>query len=132
MLAVCGMLEAAGIDAIELSGGTALGLIINNLEISFSPTKNAAIYWRQAAEDYKKRFKTPLILVGGIRTFEGAEELLASGVADYLSLCRPLIREPDLVARWKSGDRRKADCISDSRCLQPTQERPGTHCVYVD
>jgi 2,4-dienoyl-CoA reductase-like NADH-dependent reductase (Old Yellow Enzyme family) len=132
MLEVCSMLENAGVDAIELSGGTALGVIINNPEITYSPTKNTSVYWRQAAEDYKRRVKVPLILVGGIRTYEGAEELVESEVADYIALCRPLIREPDLVARWRKGDRRKADCISDNGCAQPTTDRVGTHCIYVD
>jgi 2,4-dienoyl-CoA reductase-like NADH-dependent reductase (Old Yellow Enzyme family) len=34
--------------------------------------------------------------VDGIRTTEMAETLVASGTPDYISLCRPFIRESDL------------------------------------
>ena len=132
MLEAGSLLERAGVDAIELSGGTAIGYALADYEISFSPTKNKTVYYRQAAEQYKNRINVPLMLVGGIRTFEEAEELVESGVTDYIALCRPLIREPDLIARWRNGDRRKADCLSDNGCAQPAEERTGLHCIYVD
>ena len=72
-----------------------------------------------------------VILVGGIRSFEDAEALLKNGIADCISLCRPLIREPDLIRRWKSGDLRDAECISDDACLQPGMEFKGVQCVHV-
>jgi len=40
------------------------------------------------------------------------EEVIRSGAADLISMCRPLIREPNLIKRWKEGDSRPADCIS--------------------
>ena len=69
------------------------------------------------------------MLVGGIRTFETAERLVTGGVADYIALSRPLIREPGLVNRWKSGDRRPASCISDSGCFKPALAGRGLTCV---
>jgi len=117
MLDVCAMLERGGIDAIEMSGGTALGVALNKPEISFSPTGEAVLYWRQAAEMYRKQIKAPLILVGGVRTLEAAQRIVESGLADYVSLSRPLIREPDLVGRWKRGDLRPAECVSDNLCM---------------
>ncbi len=45
------------------------------------------------------------MLVGGIRTIAEAERVVAEGVAEFVSLSRPLICEPGLVARWQSGDR---------------------------
>ena len=71
----------------------------------------------------------PLILVGGIRSFEVAERLVDEGTTDYISLCRPLIREPDLVNRWKSGDIRKAICDSDNLCFRPVIKGEGLYCV---
>jgi 2,4-dienoyl-CoA reductase-like NADH-dependent reductase (Old Yellow Enzyme family) len=50
-------------------------------------------------------------------------------VADYIAMCRPFIREPELVNRWKSGDRKPALCISDSGCFRPGFEGKGVHCV---
>jgi 2,4-dienoyl-CoA reductase-like NADH-dependent reductase (Old Yellow Enzyme family) len=51
------------------------------------------------------------------------------GVADYISMSRPFIREPDLINRWKTGDRRKAECKSDNLCFKPGSEGEGIYCV---
>jgi hypothetical protein len=50
-------------------------------------------------------------------------------LADYISLSRPLIREPHLINRWKSGDMRKATCQSDNLCFDPAVLGEGIHCV---
>ena len=73
--------------------------------------------------------KVPLILVGGMRSFTVAEGLVNAGVADYISMSRPFIREPHLVNRWKSGDLRKAACLSDNLCFGPGMKGMGIYCV---
>ena len=52
----------------------------------------------------------------GIRSLAVMDEILASGDADLLSLCRPLIREPDLPNRLRSGEATASACISGGRC----------------
>jgi len=131
MLQVSVMLEKAGVDAIEISGGTIAALLTGDMDNSFSPTTREPVYYREAALKYKEKIKIPLILVGGIRSFEAADEIVKTGTADYISLCRPLIREPDLIKRWKSGDLRPSECISDNACFQPGMEGRGVHCVHV-
>ncbi|NIV31927.1 MAG: hypothetical protein GWN58_21310 [Anaerolineae bacterium] len=44
------------------------------------------------------------------------DEVLAAGDADMIALCRPLIREPDLPNRLRSGEATAAACISGGRC----------------
>jgi 2,4-dienoyl-CoA reductase-like NADH-dependent reductase (Old Yellow Enzyme family) len=131
MLDVAAMLESTGIAALELSGGTVLGLAAGKPENSFSHTGKTEVYWNDAATAYKARLKTPLILVGGIRCYETAEALVRGGDTDYVSLSRPLIREPGLIHRWISGDRTKSSCISDNGCFKPGGEGLGVHCVHV-
>ena len=53
---------------------------------------------------FKEKVNVHLILVGGIRSLQVAERLVEQGVADYISMSRPFIREPDLINRWRSGD----------------------------
>jgi 2,4-dienoyl-CoA reductase-like NADH-dependent reductase (Old Yellow Enzyme family) len=46
------------------------------------------------------------------------EEIVQEGKVDFVSMCRPLISEPDLPNRWLHGEGRdKADCISCNACL---------------
>jgi 2,4-dienoyl-CoA reductase-like NADH-dependent reductase (Old Yellow Enzyme family) len=123
------LLEENGIDGIEMSGGTVVSKKRSPFRKGKIPTDEPEVYYEDAAREYKKKVQVPLILVGGIRTFETAERLVAEGLTDYISLCRPLIREPDLVNRWKSGDRRPATCISDNGCFKPTMEGRGVYCV---
>lgn len=123
------LLQQAGVDAIELSGGTVVTGDHCRKDIS-SEDKEA--YWRQAARRFKEKLTLPLILVGGIRSLPVAEKLHAEGYADYFALSRPLIREPGLVARWASGDLRKATCLSDNLCRGPLLAGGGIYCVVEE
>jgi 2,4-dienoyl-CoA reductase-like NADH-dependent reductase (Old Yellow Enzyme family) len=60
-------------------------------------------YYREELRTFQKQVKIPQILVGGNRSFDIAEQLVNMGSADYISMSRPFIREPDLIARWKPG-----------------------------
>lgn len=131
MIEVCSMLENDGIDAVELSGGTQGALVAGNPDGSYSPVSKKGVYYLEAAKQYKERIKIPLILVGGIRTFEDADGLVMKGIADYVSMCRPLIREPDLIKKWQSGNLKESDCVSDDACFQPGIDGRGVHCVHV-
>jgi 2,4-dienoyl-CoA reductase-like NADH-dependent reductase (Old Yellow Enzyme family) len=122
------LLQDAGIDAIELSGGTILS---GKLEPSRGGIKSEdkEAYFKDAARAFKEKLRVPIILVGGIRSFGVAEKLVEEGCADYISMSRPFIREPDLVRRWESGDRSKAKCISDNQCFEPGRAGEGVYCV---
>ncbi len=132
VLEICAMLQQAGIDAIELSGGTVLGAAMNNFDITFIPVGDREVYWREAAVRYKEKLDIPLILVGGIRSSEMAQQLVEDGVTDYVALSRPLIREPDLVSQWQKGDGKKADCVSDNACVFAGLQGKGVHCVHLN
>ena len=69
------------------------------------------------------------MLVGGIRSYEVADRIVSEGTADYIALCRPLIAEPDLINRWKSGDRRPSVCKSDNLCFKGGIEGTGVRCA---
>ena len=130
MLRVSALLEQAGIDAIEMSGGTVYASgAYSAIRVGALDTPEKEVFYREAAARYKENINVPLMLVGGIRSFEVAEKLVNAGLADYISLSRPLIREPGLISRWKAGDLRKATCISDNACFGPTLRGEGLYCV---
>lgn len=89
-------------------------LTVFRLQKMFIPFKEA--YFLPYAARLKPTLKIPLILVGGIRTPETAERILETGAADFISMARPLVREPNLPNKWLSGKRVAAQCSSCNRC----------------
>jgi 2,4-dienoyl-CoA reductase-like NADH-dependent reductase (Old Yellow Enzyme family) len=86
-------------------------------------------YFRNEARVFKEKVQVPLILVGGIRAYHLAERLVEEGVTDHISMSRPFIREPGLINRWRSGDLRRAACVSYNRCFRPVRAGAGVYCV---
>ncbi len=128
MVQVAVKLEEAGIDAIELSGGTPdSGRFIPVRPGKIDSAEKEGFY-RDAAARYKEKVRTPLLLVGGFRSYDVAEEFVGSDLTDYVSLSRPLIREPHLINRWKSGDTAKSTCLSDNLCFKPIRAGEGITC----
>jgi 2,4-dienoyl-CoA reductase-like NADH-dependent reductase (Old Yellow Enzyme family) len=122
------MLERAGLDAIELSGGTPVSGDLRPPRAGINSEEKEA-YFRNAARAFKENLRVPLMLVGGNRSFHVAEKLLDEGYADCISMSRPFIREPGLVKRWTSGDLSKAKCVSDNQCFDAGASGGGIYCV---
>ena len=70
--------------------------------------------------------KTPVILVGGLRSVEKINTILDTTKIEYVSLSRPLVREPDLVNRWQNGDLTPSKCVSCNGCYHSD----GHKCVF--
>lgn len=70
-----------------------------------------------AAEQIKKNIDIPVIVVGGIRKLQDIETIISSGTADYVSMSRPFIIEPDIVNKFKSGLQTESRCINCGYCL---------------
>ena len=123
-----GLLAQAGVDAIELSGGLLSSKKLSPCRLAINTPEKEA-YFRTEAQAFKQQLDIPLLLVGGIRSPETAEQLLEQGVADYISMSRPLIREPGLIQRWQAGEGGKAQCTSDNLCFGPGMKGKGIYCV---
>ena len=132
MLQVAEWLEAASVDAIEISGGTILSLLTGKPDASFSRVERKGPYYEAAAKRYRERIKVPLILDGGLRTFQESQRLVEQGITDYVAMVRPFIRESDLIRRWESGDTTESGCLSDNDCLFEGLKGNGVHCMHLD
>ena len=133
MLQFAARLEQAGIDGIELSGGTNDPASIYHPVRQGTPAVEAEeVYYRAAAQRYKEKIRVPLLLVGGIRSYSVAAHLIEDGATDFVSLSRPLIREPHLVARWKAGATNRATCDSCNLCFDPIWKGEGVYCVVQE
>jgi len=131
MLEVAFLLGDASVDAIEMSGGHHVEGIFGQFFPARKgrPKGEEKPYYLDEARRYKEKVQAPLMLVGGIRSLEWARRVVSEGIADYVSLCRPLIREPGLIDRWKSGDTAKSACVSDNDCFNPALKGEGVCCT---
>lgn len=127
---VVAWLEAAGLDAVELSGG-----VFESGRLNFSRPGRIAIpdgeaWYRDTTRAVKAAGVTmPVILVGGLRSLQTCEDIVASGDAELVAMSRPFIREPALVARWQAGDTAPAACVNDNLCFAPARSGQGLYCV---
>ena len=111
-----------GIDAIEISGG-----LLYSKDKGPCRTYEGPYFLKEAVE-LKKELDVPMILVGGIRSYETSKRVWDAGI-DLISMSRPLICEPDLIKRWQMGDRRRSLCRSDNRCLGAVKGTGGVKCL---
>ena len=79
----------------------------------------------------KQAIDVPIMVVGGLRDLKMMEEVIARGKGDLISMCRPFIREPDLINRWLSGDTSPSKCDSCDGCLRATERREKLRCVVT-
>lgn len=120
-------IERTGIDAIEISGGLRDCLVRPEEELGFPPVYPPESQTRIALPEKQSYFlkyvdglnlQVPIMLVGGNRDIERLESIISRGAVDFISLCRPLISEPDLPNRWRAGQGKSGtDCKSCNSCI---------------
>lgn len=125
----------AGVDAIEISGGMWECLFRPEAELGFRPVPAPESHTRIQKPEQQSYFlryteeldvSIPVILVGGNRDVERLEAILKDGEVDFIALCRPLIRQPDLPNRWRAGiGSHMAECVSCNSCIYALMIHPG-------
>ncbi len=88
-------------------------------------------YLIQYASRIKEAVDVPIMAVGGIRDLKMMEDVVASGKGDLISLCRPFIREPELINRWLWGNTSPSQCDSWDGCLRATERREKVRCTVT-
>jgi 2,4-dienoyl-CoA reductase-like NADH-dependent reductase (Old Yellow Enzyme family) len=114
---VAAALEREGVCFIEVSHGVD-GRAFRKLIRPKGKEPMQEAYMLPDAREVRRSTSGPLCVVGGMRSLPVMEAAIESGAVDCVSLCRPLIREPDLIARWERGDTRPADCLSCGACMK--------------
>ena len=149
-------LEELGITALELSCGTAVYSFMNMCrgEVPMEALIAGLAWWKKPVgkrllssmkgqfdleEAYNleaaRRIKAaapslPIILVGGMRTLSTMQEIVDQGLADLVSMSRPLIRDPFLIKKIEEGKRERASCVSCNKCLAAAANDLPTRCYY--
>lgn len=153
-IAAAALVESDGVvDAIELTGGSSLRnpmylfrgeAPIHELAAAFPQPMRTAIkltgkrfmrsypfaeaYFLPYARQFREALDVPLILLGGINRLDTVRAALDEGF-ELVAMARALLREPDLVQRWHSGDVGESLCDHRNKCMPTIYV--GTHCVLV-
>lgn len=136
-------LKEAGVDGLEIASGNLLyrhmtmwhGSVPTRELVRSQPWWKKAGAWAimktmEGKYDYKgpwnldaaRSVRTvtgalPLFLVGGLRTLAEMETLVSDGETDFIQMCRPFVREPFLVKRFREKKTDRAACVNCNRCL---------------
>jgi 2,4-dienoyl-CoA reductase-like NADH-dependent reductase (Old Yellow Enzyme family) len=121
-------LVSLGLDVVEVSGGTPASGKQGPSRTGIRSMRQEA-YFLSQTKAIRGSVTIPLVLVGGLRSYECVTELLAQRHVDLIAMSRPLIREPNLANRWREGDRQRAKCISCNLCFD-TALQDGLACGY--
>ncbi|MFY2764172.1 NADH:flavin oxidoreductase/NADH oxidase family protein [Arenimonas sp. MALMAid1274] len=110
-LGVVGLLNGAGIDLLEISGGNyeqprllgVSGRDDDAVQVRAS-TRVREAYFLDYAAAIRRVATMPMMVTGGFRTRAGMEAALASGDTDLIGLARPFCTHPDAARRLLAGE----------------------------
>jgi 2,4-dienoyl-CoA reductase-like NADH-dependent reductase (Old Yellow Enzyme family) len=110
-LQVAGWLQDAGVDLIEISGGTyeqpkllgIEGLEAEEPQAVAETTLAREAYFVDFAKAMKDELGIPLMVTGGFRSKSAMEQAIRSGAADVIGLARPLCTMTDGPKRLLGG-----------------------------
>jgi len=107
-------LQENGVDGIVVSQGQA-----GSQQVPYAPLYWPPGYMVPLAEALKKEITIPVIAGGRLGDPILAEQVLTSGKADFISLGRPLIADPDLPRKVIQGKTSTIRfCIADNWCFE--------------
>lgn len=119
-------LVAAGIDAFHVSGGVIdryVTQMVNGSDDGDALNVGAAAAVREAVD-------VPVIAVGRIHDPARAEEILATGRADFVAMGRPLLADPEIAAKLVAGRPETVRrCISCQNCIDAMEIRFSVDCA---
>lgn len=96
---VAKLLERAGVDLLEVSGGSYEAPAMAGR----ASTMAREAYFLDYAVKIRAAVAMPILLTGGMRSRAVMEDALASRAADVIGLARPMAHSPDLPARLLDG-----------------------------
>jgi 2,4-dienoyl-CoA reductase-like NADH-dependent reductase (Old Yellow Enzyme family) len=102
-MAVVQAVQEAGVDLVEISGGSYEAPAMTGIRAKESTLKREA-YFLDYAQKVRKLVQLPLVVTGGFRSAAGMAAAIDSGAIDMVGLARPLAIEPDLPNRILGGE----------------------------
>ena len=138
---VAKMLENAGVDIIEISGGTyEQPKLIGIDDLTINPKRSEQrkestiareAYFLEYAQDIRKAVSLPLMVTGGFRTREGIEDALQSDVCQIVGIGRPLCADPYCVKKMIAGELEILPSFEKTLSLGPSILSPSSPFTII-
>ncbi|MCL4115662.1 UNVERIFIED_CONTAM: hypothetical protein GTU68_004793 [Idotea baltica] len=100
---VAQILDADGVDLIEISGGTYERPAMTGAYVKKS-TADREAYFLDYVKKVRRLLKAPLMLTGGFRTVATMERAIAEGELDVIGMARPFTLFPNLADQILQGN----------------------------
>lgn len=123
---IAALLEAAGADALSVSGGVHASrpyMVIPGMSVG----RNC---FAEETKAMRRRLEIPVMTVGRIKTPELVEDIISGGDADFVCLSRALIADPFFPAKAKAGLQATiTPCIACNECIAVAHRHERMACT---
>ena len=105
-MTACKMAEQAGVDMIEVTG------------MKWKKNRENKLVYFEAGKILAETLKIPILVTGGIKNLNVANDALNNSNIQYIGICRAFLSEPDILTKWKNCDDKKSQCVSCMNCYK--------------
>jgi len=105
-ITACKLAEQAGVDMIEVTG------------MKWKKNRENKLVYFDIGKILADNLKIPVIVTGGIKDLNVANEALNNSNIQYIGICRAILSEPDILIKWKNCDDKKSQCVSCMNCYK--------------
>ena len=87
------------------------------------------LYFWEYSKKIRAAVTVPLAYLGGVKTADNVAKCMAEGF-DAVVLARALLREPDLVNKWRDHPEEASLCDNCNSCIAYIYHPAGTWCIH--
>ena len=138
---VAKILEDAGLDLLEISGGTyEQPKLIGADQISINPDRSEhrkestiarEAYFLEYAKNIREAVSLPLMVTGGFRSKEGIENALQSNICQIVGVGRPLCADPHCIKKMIDGELEVLPSFEKTLSLGPWIFSPSSPITLI-
>ncbi len=96
-------LKSAGVDLLEISGGTYEGTDFLTDRYKKDSTRKREAYFMDFASQVRAHSKMPLMVTGGFRSYSFCQQALADDELDVVGMARPFLQQIDFPKGFIEG-----------------------------
>ena len=138
---VAKILEEAGLDLLEISGGTyEQPKLIGADQISINPDRSEIrrestiareAYFLEYAKNIREAVSLPLMVTGGFRSKDGIEKAMQSNICQIVGVGRPLCADPHCIRKMINGKLEVLPAFEKTLSLGPWIFSPSSPITLV-